>query len=182
MHGSIYFTLGFANGICLGLIRAIAGLCLGVICHAVCCWLKEQRFKNNILITLLFTSSELFCFFCSLWIAKYYPSTRVTFVGILFLACGVICSFSGYSICNKIADKLPTAWIGKFSISLYLNHYVWVRVLCDWKIPVPYKMQTVVFVILSMLSTVICILMLDIFTFVWGCAHKGINKPDGVEI
>lgn len=157
VHGNIYFTLSFSNGFCLGLLRAIAGLCLGVVCHAVCQQLQKREWSACRTVRGAVTAAELLGFGGAIWIARHCDYSRTDFLGIFLLAVGVTACFSGYSVLMSPAGKIPTAWIGKYSLALYLSHYVWIRVLSDWKLPVPFGTQVAIFLVLSAASTFVCV-------------------------
>lgn len=167
VHGNIYFTMRFSNGICLGLVRAIAGICLGFVCHSVCQWLQCQRLERSKFFGAIVTAAELACFGGAIWIARHCEHSRTDFIMIFLLAAGVICSFCRYSALLRLAEKVPTGWIGKCSLALYLSHYVWVRVLSDWKLPIPFDRQVSVFLILSAVSTFACIRTADLIIQIW---------------
>ena len=181
VHGNIYFTLSFSNGICLGLLRAVAGLCLGVVCHSLCCRLQELNLQNNRLFRAAITAAELLCFGGAIWIAKAFSYSETDFIGIFLLALGITCSFSGYSFLLPIAGWLPTRWIGSFSLALYLNHYVWIRILSDWKLPVSFGKQVVIFLLLSAASTFVCLGTVGLLTRLRAQRRTRRQEFNGVE-
>ena len=50
--------------------------------------------------------------------------------------------------------------MGEFSLALYLNHFAWVRVFREWKMPIPWKQQLLLLVLLSVLTALVCFFFL----------------------
>lgn len=167
VHGRIHFTLQFESGVCLGRVRAVAGICLGAVCHCLCCWLQNLRKQKDKLFCIVMTALELFCFGGAIGIARYCEHSRYDFISILLISAGLVCSFSGYSALVAVAEKIPTAWIGRYSLAIYLNHYVWIRILYDWKLPVHFTRQMEIFFIMSTISTFVCIWSVELTSRIW---------------
>ena len=89
----------------LGLVRAVAGVCLGAVCFRLCAALSRLRFTP--LARGLLTAVELGCYL------------------IVVLALAVSISFSSQSYCARLIPPRLGQWLGRFSFALYLSHMCW---------------------------------------------------------
>jgi len=87
------------------------------------------------------------------------------YIAIVVLCVGIITSFSGRSYTNvwlqNVGDKL-ISWLAQFSLSLYLNHYVWINTLQDWKLAIPFWQEVIIFVVLSVLTAITCCVTVNV--------------------
>ena len=115
-------------GLCYkGLVRAIAGLCTGVvICVAVC---RLKRFSPSGLTktgNALAIGAQLLCLLLTIrYMAEQEPSEYDYFYMFLLMLL-VLLSFSGFGLESVLGNSqrlhLLSAFLGKYSLSLYLGH------------------------------------------------------------
>ena len=157
-HGHINYALSFENGICLGLIRAIAEMNVGVCCYLVNMEPKEKDTGNNSVIRrILWTIAEILPMLIVVYIATHEKRSETDFFCILLLGIGIIASFSGQSYTRNLLEKINVKWAGNISLALYLNHYVWVRTFQDWKMPISFRMELVLTFALTILTSIACV-------------------------
>ena len=162
VYGSIKFQLDFNNGICLGLLRAIAELCVGCVCFMV--YQQLQTIPRKTLTRMLATVGELGSLGSVFLIARHCYRSQIDFICILLIAVGITLSFSGLSYTQKMEGIINVRWIGKFSLALYLSHVVWIRMLNRWKIPIPFGYQVVIAFILSIVTAFLCVYTIELIT------------------
>ena len=155
VYGKINFSLAFCNGICLGLLRAVAEICVGCCSYVVCTHLRELAPKGQ-LIRAAATIGELGSFGAVLWAARHCYRSQTDFICILLVAVGIALSFSGLSFTSLLNGKINVRWAGRFSLALYLNHVVWVRMLSRWKLPISFRKQTLIVFVLSIATAIVC--------------------------
>ena len=115
-------------GLCYkGLVRAIAGLCTGVvICVAVC---RLKRFSPSGLTktgNALAIGAQLLCLLLTIrYMAEQEPSEYDYFYMFLLMVL-VLLSFAGFGLESVLGNSqrlhLLSAFLGKYSLSLYLGH------------------------------------------------------------
>lgn len=115
-------------GLCYkGLVRAIAGLCTGVvICVAVC---RLKRFSPSGLTktgNALAIGVQLLCLLLTIrYMAEQEPSEYDYFYMFLLMVL-VLLSFAGFGLESVLGNSqrlhLLSAFLGKYSLSLYLGH------------------------------------------------------------
>lgn len=110
-----------------------------------------------------------------IYIAKEFTRSQMDFVSIALIAVGLIAAFSGKSYTVELFSRFKLDWAGKYSLSLYLTHVVWVRTLSAWKLPIPYRVQVVILVVLSLVTALVCMFTVDMVQGLWQC-RKGKAK------
>ena len=147
-------------GICLGLLRAIACMSAGCLSFLAVEKCKARPGKSGRLRSILWTAAEFLGFLGAIWIATHYRRGPQDFVALFLICVGLTAAFSGKSLTGKWTAKLNVSWIGEYSLALYLNHVVWVKTFNAWKLPIPWKKQAVLLVILSVLTALVCFFFL----------------------
>ena len=154
--------------VCLGLLRAIAELCIGCVAYAICEWIKG-RFKTprpSVLITL----AEVLCLAAIFPAAIYGTRSQTDFLCILSICIGLIAAFSGRSYTNILLRAVSNSLISNisaYSLALYLNHYVWLRTLQQWKLAIPYYTGLCIYLILSLLTAFVCLATVRTISGIW---------------
>lgn len=174
LYGNIRFQLDFENGICLGLLRAIAELCVGCTCYAICKSVKEMEWGTA--GRVLITGMEVLPMCGVIYIARYIYRSQTDFICILLIALGVIAAFSGKSYTMKLFSHCNLDWVGPYSLALYLTHCIWVRNLDQWKLSIPYRKQVVILVILSLVTAAACMWTCRLSALVAEMHRKNTNK------
>lgn len=162
-YGHCEFPLTFRYGICLGLLRAIAEICVGCICFSAAQWLKGRYRQLGRFATLV----EVGAFSCVIAISYFYERSYMDFISIFLIAVGISLSFSGITLTSRLSEKLQLRWAGKFSLALYLTHMVWANMLGRWKMPIPFRSQVWIFLVLSFASAVTCVCTLDFISQIY---------------
>lgn len=170
-YGHINFALHVTENkiICLGLLRAIAEVCAGCAAYLLCDKLK-QMFSENTMEeegrkegTLCITLLEIVPFIAVILFAIYGSRSQTDFLCVLLICIGIIAAFSGKSYTNKALSKIDDNFISvvsKYSVCLYLNHYVWLRTLQDWKLDVSFLAEISIYIALSALTAWFCLILI----------------------
>lgn len=115
-------------GLCYkGLVRAVAGLCTGVvICMAVCRIKKLAPAGLTKLGNALAIGTQLLCLILTIrYMAEQEPSEYDYFYMFLLMLL-VLISFSGFGLESVLGNSQRlhrlSAFLGKYSLSLYLGH------------------------------------------------------------
>lgn len=115
-------------GLCYkGLVRAIAGLCTGVVICMAVRWLKKLAPAGlTKLGNALAIGTQLLCLILTIrYMAKQEPSEYDYFYMFLLMLL-VLISFSGFGLESVLGNSqrlhLLSAFLGKYSLSLYLGH------------------------------------------------------------
>lgn len=156
-HGHLNFALSIQNGVCLGLLRAISVMCMGMFCYELCEKVK-LKFSNS-KPSILFTAAELLSLGGILYITSQLRRTKADFLCILLIGIGIIAAFSGkshVSLWLKNVNPRIISWFSSYSLTLYLNHYVWLNTFADWKPAMPYWTEFSIYVGLSLLTALVC--------------------------
>ena len=160
-------ALVFENGICLGLLRAIAELCIGCVCYTVTQKLEKnapaQYSRRSVcLSTVLWTLAEIVPLVIVLYINATSARSAKDFVCIALIAVSIVAAFSGRSFTAAIVfPKKLIAWFSRMSLMLYLNHCVWGRMFAACNFPLTFRTQLILYVILSFVSAQVCMLVVD---------------------
>lgn len=115
---------GFAY---LSTLRALAELCLGIFGFTLCQYLK--RLKPSTPRKLAFTFLEAFCWIVVFTMMLLTLPRKYEFYILIFIAVGVICSFSGLSYGAQRFDKKLCFVLGKMSLPIYLCHMIPIKLL-----------------------------------------------------
>lgn len=104
-----------------GVLRSIAGLCLGSVAFALCERIKKRRYSTpvSVLFSLLNIAAMAYAFIV---LSKSDLDQSVTpAVIFMFFLCLCI-SASGVSVMSSFFNYSPFAYLGKLSMSIYLCH------------------------------------------------------------
>ncbi len=157
--GSSKPCLEFRDGVCLGIVRAVAEMSVGCIVFTVSQALTKLAKKR--LFSILLTFAEITSYIGAALIMINCYRTYRDFIFIFLIAMGLTISFSGHSYLNTITARLPIKWASKFSLAVYLTHMVWISALQRINIPISYSAQMLIVFILSIASAVVCIFTVD---------------------
>jgi len=125
--GKIVGEVSWAGFAAKGLIRALAGLCLGCVCYAAAEKLRQYRLRlsGKILANIIALLSIVYVIYA---IYTNKPSS-FDFVIIILLALGITLIFSntGPGIFGYVPDtvKRGITFLGEFSLDLFLSHSYW---------------------------------------------------------
>lgn len=103
-----------------GNVRAMAAICLGVYCYHIVSVIKEFRFTiiGKIFLTMIETS----CYTAVILYMYFAKASARDYFFIFLLAVGICISFSHISVGAKLFDNRICAFLGKFSLPMYLCH------------------------------------------------------------
>lgn len=181
VHGSTKFQLDFSHGTCLGVLRALAELCAGALAYMLAERLsrladqpQDEKNGRNTVIYIFATVTELACFGGAIWIMRRYLRSQTDFLCILLLTIGVAVCFSGLSYTRLLSRKFRLDWAGDFSLALYLNHSIWLRMFQRWPLAIPFMTQVLICLGLSILSSLACIYTIRVCRSLWAarCGTK----------
>lgn len=115
-------------GLCYkGLVRAVAGLCTGVvICMAVRRIKKLAPAGLTKLGNALAIGVQLLCLILTIWYMAEQEPSEYDYFYMFLLMLLVLISFSGFGLESVLGNSqrlhLLSAFLGKYSLSLYLGH------------------------------------------------------------
>lgn len=158
-HINFAFHLTENKWVCLGLLRAISEICVGCIAYLI--YEKIKYILNYKKLFKLLVVIELVSFISVLLLAVYGTRSKTDFLCIILISIGIIISFSGQGI-NKFLNKIDDKWVSimsQYSICLYLNHYVWLRTLQNWKMKASFGTEISIYFVLSVLTSALCLLI-----------------------
>lgn len=118
--GCLYMVDTGAWFIRRGLLRGVAGICLGCVCYAAAEALGKASVSRAGAIAL--TVTELSTYAAVLFLTQYKARTQLDFTLFLMLAGCVTLSFSGKTLSTRLLGNRISAWLGRFSLPLYLGH------------------------------------------------------------
>ena len=111
-----------------GMIRGFAELSLGVFCYEVLLWMR--RFRFTAVSRVIFTLIAYGTLVAVILISNSKKPYDMDPPSVIFLAFSVIVVVENLSLLSGVWNRLPfTAWLGKFSMVLYLNHRYCARFL-----------------------------------------------------
>jgi len=129
--GSITYTENWLGYVKAGILRGIAGLCLGCAAYAAAKALRAVRFRYE--GAMFLTILELVCYILPLCIMNLKWKSQTDFLLIIMFFIAVAVSFSGQSFTSDFFHGAPT-WLGIFSMNLYFMHTTG-RSITLWVIP-----------------------------------------------
>ena len=178
VYGVAFFAMVFEHGVCLGLIRAIAGISLGCVVYLICQKLKTLTFKRIKLIRIVATLAELLIALFLVMTSIREFNGQIDFVCIFLEALLLLIEFGGFSLINDAVKNWRIGWIGNFTMALFLSHYIWVSVLVDMKPEWPGGVTLAVYFGASILSSIALIwIMKGIRRLIAWINTIGTDKP-----
>lgn len=173
VQGRLKFQVDVTEqGLCLGLLRGVAGLCVGCCAYMLARWLYRRCAGAGTAVRLLLTGCELGAFAAALVIMRRCGDSQTDFLVILLLLAGLTVTYSRCSFTAVLSQRCALRWAGDVTLAFYLNHVVWVRALSLWHIPRPFGWQCAAALGLSVLSTAACLSTLRLI----GAARKRGNR------
>lgn len=140
------------------ILRAFVELNLGCVCYEVSSVLSQKQYgslKKGIL-----TCAEIALYAFPL-ILSFFTKADYDYILLFSLMAGVTLSFSGVTYTSSIPSGKASAFLGKFSLVLYLNHRYW-EWLLNAKMPeAGFWQKFPVFLALSVVSAFIVMLIVD---------------------
>lgn len=110
-----------------GLPRAFAKISIGVVCYPLAQKLMKSPLSK--LGKLALTGIE-WAIYITFFLFMYRgQSSKRDYFYVLFLAVGVMITFSGQTIDSKWFNNKICYWLGKFSLPIYLTHAAWCKQL-----------------------------------------------------
>ena len=107
------------DGLCYRpMLRSIAELSLGVVCFVICQHLKDMKLSG--FQRLIFTCFEALCWIVVFAMMMLTLSRKYEFYMLIFIAIGVICSFSNLSYGTQLFNNKLCFYLGKLSLPIYL--------------------------------------------------------------
>lgn len=161
-----------------GLLRAIAEISLGAFCFNV-----NDKLKNVSVTRLMSVILTILEFGCYIWVfvgCYFIMNGDWDFAVVLLLAVAITISFSNKSFSAHIFRAPVFAFLGKLSLSLYLNHYVWFRLLRDLNMKLDFGVEMLVYWGMTFISALLCFFTTEIIRELWN-SNKHILKKLFIE-
>lgn len=135
--GYLYYNCGTTVGVTSymqiayrGTIRALAVLSLGIASYPLIIYL--QKLDLSMIGKALTSVLEIGAFIFVIAYTWFSDSSNYDFFAILLLVVGTILALSQQGLFARIFDNKFCMLLGKFSLSLYLGHVYWGRLLHRW--------------------------------------------------
>ena len=174
-QGKLSLTTTYADfPVYYGLLRALAEISLGVFCFNISDKIKDVKVTK--VMSFILTVVELGCYVWVLAGCYYIPYGSWDFAVVLLLAISVTISFSGKSYSPIIFSAPVFGFLGKFSLSLYLNHYVWYRLLRDLNMKLDFGTEMLIYLGMAFLSAILCLFTTEIIKELWNTKKSDIKK------
>ncbi len=128
--GSLRVPFGWTGFTFRGNLRAVADLCLGVVCYQL-----TQRFATlplNTFTKSLLTATKYGCFGWLIFYMYGKQNNTMDFFLLLIIMLAILLTFSRQTLGQELFNNKFVTFLGKFSLPLYLSHYWWVKVLKLW--------------------------------------------------
>lgn len=132
-----------------GLLRAIAMISLGASCYNVVSVLKRKNmtYIGKFILSILESS----CYLVSIvYMAIANRTSKYDFIIVLLLMLGVCFSFSHQGLLSNLFDNRVCVFLGKYSLSLYLGHLFWGRLLGEWYKDEAYFTLLIIYLLVSL--------------------------------
>ena len=142
-----YMTIAYR-----GMLRAIGIICIGISCYPLIEWFKKQKLTNA--GKLLVTVAEAGIYGLIIGYMALANSKNYDFVAILLIVTGVVLSFAHQGFFADKFDNRFCLLLGKFSLSIYLGHVYWGRLLNKWYPDGEYLELFKAYVLLALLTAI----------------------------
>ena len=113
----------FGSWITAGLLRAVAGMCLGCIVYAL------VRYTEKITLTTLGRATLSLVVLCCLGgiaaVFLFFPKTVLDFIAVILLFVLIYILFAQKSLLSHALTSPKTKILGDMSLLIYLNHSYW---------------------------------------------------------
>lgn len=169
VYGHYAFALYFEHGVSLGIIRAIADTCLGGVSF-ILCRVVSHEFENKSKLsvkTALISLVEILSVGVILWVTLYHRKSLTDYICVFFIMVLITCSFSGKTYLSRLTSGMNVSWIGPFTLALYLNHYIWIRMWEALKIPIGFHDRLFWFFVLSISLSIVCVATVNLGKAMW---------------
>ena len=163
------------------LTRAMAMICLGCIAYNICSHItaaNENKEPTKLLKAIL-TVAEFGFFLVVVVMSFVVDRSKWDFVAVVLLAAAVTISFSGMSWSSKMFSAPIFGWLGKFSLSIYLNHVLWFKILREANMDLTMTQELVISLSLVIASSLLCMFFTDTMIILW---RKNREKIKGLFV
>ena len=160
----------FGSFVFSGVIRALAGLCMGMFINECCELLKEKGYRPTKAGNVFFCVVE---FLALGWILIYINfaspknwSAKYDYAIIPYIALFLFIVLSGLSGIPKLLAGKDFSILSKLSLYLYLNHRIVCYILVDKMPNQPYIKILPIYAGLTILSMILCriiVMLIDLF-------------------
>lgn len=164
-EGTIKFEKGWNGLFCRGMLRAICDISIGCICCNVHEKIRSIAFTR--LAKILFTIVEFALYAAAMYGMAVIDYGNWDFFVVLILAIAITISFSKCSYSGYIFRAQIFPWLGKFSLSIYLLHGIWIRLFKDLKMPLSLSEELILVLLLTASSALVCTFLIDLIKGLW---------------
>ncbi len=152
----------FGNIMCVGFLRGVCALCIGIFLFQVVRKAKKANIKLNIVGKSAMVISEFFVVIYLMLIAynfqnKFYPNKYDYFSIFLQAVLVFILFYDPVKINNKLYVRVYRC-LGELSLYVFLNHRIWIRVFDLTTIDDTWRIREVLvaYFLLTGVSVVVC--------------------------
>lgn len=124
---SIMTPTGYMGFVYKGVIRGFAEICIGAALYPLIQWLMGLRLTRFAKAGVSLAETALWTVIIGYMAFSDYAT--YDFVVILLIGAAVVLAFSHQGLFAARFDTPLCAWLGRFSLSLYLGHVYWGRLL-----------------------------------------------------
>lgn len=109
----------------------------------------------------MLTVFELSCYTCVAVMSCLVKRCKWDFVAVVLLAAAIIISFSGLSYSKELFSSPIFSYMGKFSLSLYLNHVLWIKVLRESNLCLTHTEELIIVWPMIITASLMCMFATD---------------------
>ena len=151
------------------LTRGIAAICIGCMAYNICSTITEKANGNKptTLLKTLLTILEFAGYISVIVVSLLIEKTKWDFVAIIILATAVVISFSGLSYSGSIFASPLFSFLGKLSLSIYLNHFLWFLVLRTSNMNLTLTEELLISIPPILTSSLFCVFLVDTLSILW---------------
>lgn len=143
----------------VGVLRVIAGLCLGCICYCTYKILKEVHFtKAGLWVMTILHSS---CFAIAIMRMYFSKNSKLDILVIMLLMIAVIMMFSQKSYLSKLLNHKVFGVLGKVSLPLYTSHWVVIQIVLKYFPNADYIQRLIIYISFSMILALLLYLLVE---------------------
>lgn len=129
---------GFFSG---AILRAVAGLCSGAVAWLI--YKKITDMKDNIYIYTIIECLGWVVFIISIFF-QLKRDNQLVFVTMIYMPALIAISFSQKSLVSKLFKYSWMKYFGKFSLLIYLNHFLAQQLVLKWFSQYSYRISSLI--------------------------------------
>lgn len=143
----------------VGVLRVIAGLCLGCICYLAYKKLKEINFTKFGL--WIITCLHIGCFIAAIIRMYFSKTSRLDILVVMLLMIAVIMMFTQKSYLSKLLNHKVLGALGKISLPLYTSHWLMIQIVLKYFPNAGYIQRLIIYISFSMVLALLLYLFVE---------------------